>query len=450
MNAREVSFALACALSLAACSGAGSAVPSGPQTLGMQPFLGPNAGAGVTGRELCPVRAPGFGRCHAILRTDAGSVDAADAGAFAPFYEKNCYKGDAVCYTPQDLWKAYGLPSTTKGKGQTIALVDAYDDPTAEADLAMYRAKYGLPACTSKNGCFRKVGQTGSQKHLPSGDSWRGEESLDIDMASAVCPKCRIILMESTTNSYANFAIAENEAVKLGATVISNSWGGQEYAASDPAYDHPGVAITASAGDNGFDTCASSYGCVGPQEPAGFASVIAVGGTTLLPDSSARGFHETAWNCYNDGANACDVSTIYAAGSGCSALVPKPSFETDSGCKMRSYNDVSAVADVITGVLIVNDGSWQVWGGTSVASPIVAASIALAGNAKSLHGSQEIWASHGAHFFDVTKGDNIVQLGGTGGTFPRKCPHSYKYICYAGAGYDGPTGWGTPNGVAGL
>jgi hypothetical protein len=452
MNVRGFGTALACSLVLAACSAGGSSLP-GAQTLhplGSRPYLGANAGAGVTGAPLCPVAVPGFGRCHAILRTDAGQADAADAAAFAPFYETKCFTGNAVCYTPQDLWKAYNLPSTSRGAGQTIALVDAYDDPTAEADLKIYRAKYNLPPCTSKNGCFRKVGQTGSPKHLPKGSSWRGEESLDIDMASAVCPKCRIILMEATTNSFANFAIAEDEAVKLGATVISNSWSGDEWAPSDPAYDHPGVAITASAGDNGFDTCAGPYGCVGPQEPAAFATVIAVGGTTMLPNSSPRGFGETAWNCYNDAPGACTLSTIYAAGSGCSANVPKPSWESDSGCTMRTYNDVSAVADLVTGVLIVNNGSWQIWGGTSVASPIVAASIALAGNAKSLHGAKAIWLSKGAHFYDVTEGDNIVKPGGGGGRYPRKCPASYRYVCYAGRGYDGPTGWGTPDGVAGL
>lgn len=440
------------ALVATACSGTHAGptgvVPSAPY--GARPYLGANAGAGVTGRALCPVEIPGYGRCHAILRADAGSADATDARAFAPFYETKCFTGNAVCYAPQDLWTAYRLPATTKGAGQTIALVDAYDDPTAESDLAIYRAKFNLSPCTTGNRCFRKVGQTGSARHLPSGHSWRGEESLDLDMASAVCPKCRIVLIESTNNKFVNFAAAENEAAKLGATVISNSWSGAEWAASDPAYDHSGVAITAAAGDNGYDTCASIYGCVGPQEPAAFTSVIAVGGTTMLPDASARGFGETAWNCYNDNPNACSLSTIFATGSGCSERVAKPAWQADKGCTMRSYNDVAAVADVVTGVMVVDAGRWEIWGGTSVASPIVAAAIALAGNAKSLHGAREIWTSRGAHMFDVTQGDDIVKTGGNAGRHPRTCPNAYRYICYAGPGFDGPTGWGTPDGVAGL
>jgi Subtilase family len=450
MNTRAASLSLVVLVLLAGCSSAGTTFPDAVHPLGSQPYLGANAGASVTAKAACPAATRGFGQCHGIQRTDAGEVDATDDAAFMPFYEKKCYRGDAVCYTPKDLWKAYDLPAQTNGAGQTIALVDAYDDPTAVTDLAIYRKKFQLPPCTEKDQCFRKVGQTGSPFHLPKGDSWRGEESLDIDMASAVCPKCHIILMEATTNRFSDFAVAENEAVALGATVISNSWSGPEWAPSDPAYDHPGVAITASAGDNGYDTCASRYGCAGPQEPAAFASVIAVGGTTMLPDSSNRGFSERAWNCYNDGPGACDVSTIFATGSGCSAMVRKPAWENDTGCTTRSYNDVAAVADVITGVLIVVNGHWQIWGGTSVASPIVAASIALAGNAKTLHGAKEIWKSNGANFFDVTKGENIVRIGGTSGSFSPVCAPAYRYVCRAGEGYDGPTGWGTPDGVDGL
>ncbi len=456
MSMRAILASFAFALLSAACSAGQPAVPGAslmPQTnglhaLGARPFLGTNAGSGVVGRALCPFDELGFGRCHAIRRIDAGVASAADARAFAPFYETACFKGNAVCYSPQDLWQAYNLPSSTNGTGQTVAVVDAHNDPTAESDLAIYRAKFGLSPCGAADGCFRRVGQTGSSKHLPSGTSWRGEESLDLDMVSAVCPRCRIVLVEASSNSFANFAIAENEAVKLGATVISNSWSGAEWAASDPAYDHPGVAITASAGDNGYDTCASVYGCVGPQEPSAFASVISVGGTRLMPDSSARGFAERTWNCYQDAPGACDLSTIFATGSGCSALVPKPKWQNDVGCTMRSYNDVSAVADIVTGVMVVDNGQWSIWGGTSVASPIVAASIALAGNAKSLHGASTLWRSKGAHFFDVVIGDNVVKKGT--GTYPRTCPRAYAYICDAGPGFDGPTGWGTPNGVAGL
>jgi hypothetical protein len=215
------------------------------------------------------------------------------------------------------------------------------------------------------------------------------------------------------------------------------------------------VTVTASAGDNGFDTCASSYGCTGPQQPAAFASVIAVGGTTLRADTSvARGFTEKAWNCYTDAAGACQLSTIFATGSGCSARVAKPSWQTDHGCSKRSYNDVSAVADLVTGVVVYDSyyGGFTVYGGTSVASPIVAAAIALAGNAGRLHGAQEIWQSKGADFYDVITGQNVIPASAVtgGGKFPRTCPTAQAYICKAGAGFDGPTGWGTPDGTSGL
>ena len=314
----------------------------------------------------------------------------------------------------------------------------------------MYRAKFGLSPCGSNGGCFRKVGQDGSFLHLPSGSAWRAEESLDLEMVSAVCPNCGIVLVEASSNSLANLAAAENEAVRLGATVISNSWSAPEWAADDPAYDHPGVAITASAGDNGYASCMPDYGCEGPQGPAGFASVISVGGTRLIPNVSERGFAERVWNCHQDVPASCGLSSLSATGSGCSAMVPKPKWQTDAGCTMRSYGDVAAVADVVTGVMAVDDGEWTIWGGTSVASPIVAAAIALAGNAKSLHGASAIWRSQGADFFDVTVGDDVVVRTAGRGHDPGACPPVYAYICEARRGYDGPTGWGTPNGVAGL
>jgi hypothetical protein len=453
MRRRAILASFAYALILAACApgqpaapGAGSGVPSLMHALGSRPFLGANAGRGVVGRALCPPPAPGFGQCHAIARIDAGDASASDPRAFAPFYETACFQGNAVCYSPEDLRQAYQLPSTQRGYGQTVAVIDAFHDPTAQSDLAEYRSSYGLPACTSQSHCFRQVGQTGSSMRLPEGTSWRDEESLDIEMVSAVCPNCRIILVEASNDAFMNFAMAENEAVRLGATVISNSWSGREWAASDPAYDHPGIAITASSGDNGYNTCASGEGCAGPQEPAAFSTVIAVGGTKLIPSSTPRGFTESTWNCSQDVPNACDLANITATGSGCSGLVVKPRWQTDLGCTMRSYNDVSAVADVVTGVLAVDRGRWTIWGGTSVGAPIIAAAIALAGNARSLHGASEIWKLNGARFFDVTSGNDIV--GGAGD--PHRCLTAYAYICQAGPGFDGPTGWGTPNGVAGL
>jgi subtilase family serine protease len=318
-------------------------------------------------------------------------------------------------YTPCDLQSAYALPSSSAGGGQTVAIVDAYDDPKAESDLAVYRAAYGLPPCTTANGCFRKVNQTGGTTYPAANTGWAEEISLDVDMVSAVCPKCHILLVEASSNSIANLLIAENEAFALGANVISNSWGSNEFG-SETAYDsyfHHGIPITASTGDAGY----------GVSWPAASTYVTAVGGTSLHGANSARGWSETAWS---------------GAGSGCSAYVVKPSWQTDAGCARRTVGDVSAVADPSTGVATYdsyNEPGWMVFGGTSVAAPIVASTYALAANGAGITTPGYAYAHAGA-LFDVTSGSN----GNCGGS----------YLCTAVPGYDGPTGLGTPNGIAGF
>jgi subtilase family serine protease len=327
-------------------------------------------------------------------------------------------------YGPSDLQSAYSLPSSTAGSGQTVAIVDAYDDSTAEADLGTYRSTYGLPACTTANGCFKKVNQSGVQGSYPSNNqSWSLEISLDLDMVSAICPECHILLVEGSSNSNANLYAAENTAARLGATEISNSYGGSE-TSSDPSNDsyfnHPGIAITASSGDGGY----------GVEFPAASPYVTAVGGTTLSRASNARGWTETAWS---------------DAGSGCSAYETKPTWQTDTGCAKRTVADVSADADPNTGVNVYDSNcsqlnsilgncfvDWGVVGGTSVASPVIASVYALAGNGASVdYGSYPY--SHSSLLYDVTSGSN-------GSCSP-------SYLCTAGAGYDGPTGLGTPDGT---
>jgi subtilase family serine protease len=209
-----------------------------------------------------------------------------------------------------------------------------------------------------------------------------------------------------------------NEAVKLGATEISNSYGGREFAASSTAYNHPGVIITASAGDGG----------TGAAQPCSFASVVCVGGTSLSRATNARRWTESAWS---------------GTGSGCSAYVTKPSWQHDRGCRRRSEVDTSAVSDPNTGVAVYDSyafqgfSGWLVFGGTSASSPIIAATYALAGNARSLNAAQSLWQHLGTSALnDVRSGSNGV------------CPRLYPYICNAGTGYDGPTGVGTPNGTA--
>ncbi|MHB8958197.1 MAG: S53 family peptidase [Candidatus Limnocylindrales bacterium] len=318
-------------------------------------------------------------------------------------------------YGPTDLQSAYNLPSSSAGAGQTVAIVDAFNDPNAESDLGVYRSQFGLSACTTANGCFRKVDQNGGTKYPRSDKGWSEEISLDLDMVSAICPNCRILLVEASTNSFANLAAAVDEAAKLGANEISNSYGGGEYAneVNDQShFNHPGIAITASSGDSGF----------GPQFPAASQYVTAVGGTSLSKTTSnSRGWAETVWS---------------GAGSGCSAYISKPSWQTDAGCARRTIADVSADADPNTGVSVYDSfrvSGWLVFGGTSVSSPIIASVYALAGNVVT-YGSYSY--SHTASLFDVTSGSN----GSCGGS----------YLCTGEVGYDGPTGNGTPNGTGGF
>jgi subtilase family serine protease len=314
-------------------------------------------------------------------------------------------------YGPPDLQAAYNLPSATAGGGKTVAIVDAFDDPTAEQDLAQYRSFYGLPACTAASGCFSKVNQTGGTLPPPPSPDWALEISLDLDMVSAVCPNCKILLVEATTSLDSDLYAAEDTAARLGADAISNSWGGDESSdetANDVHFDHPGIAITASSGDSGF----------GVSYPAASPFLTAVGGTSLTRAAgTARGWTESAWD---------------GAGSGCSAFEAKPAFQTDSGCARRTVADVSAVADPNTGVNVLFGGMWVTVGGTSASSPIIASVYALAGNTASANGAALPYANPGA-LFDVTSGSN--------GT----C--SPSYLCTGQADYDGPTGLGTPNGV---
>ncbi|WP_441249225.1 putative Ig domain-containing protein [Kitasatospora sp. McL0602] len=320
---------------------------------------------------------------------------------------------------PTDLVSAYKLPSS--GAGQTVAIVDANDDPNAESDLAAYRSQYGLPACTTANGCFQKLDQRGGTSYPAADSGWAGEISLDVDMVSAVCPSCHIMLVEADSATMENLGAAVNTAVAKGAKYVSNSYGGGE-SSSDPGYDtsyfnHPGVAITVSSGDSGY----------GVEYPAASKYVTAVGGTTLNRSSNSRGWTESVWGSSSGGNGA---------GSGCSANDAKPTWQADSGCNMRTVADVSAVADPATGVAVYQTyggSGWAVYGGTSASSPIIAAVYALAGTPGAGTDPASYPYAHTSALFDVTSGSN-------GSCSP-------SYLCTAGTGYDGPTGLGTPNGT---
>jgi subtilase family serine protease len=328
-------------------------------------------------------------------------------------------------YTAADLQAAYRLPSERRGHGQTIAIVDAYTDPKAAADLAVYRKVNHLPGCAAMS-CFHQVNQRGGASLPPpppaSDSGWTVEESLDVDMASAICPYCRILLVYADNDLVTNLGLAENEAARLGANVISNSYGTGEYPSQRALardYDHPGIVITAATGDYGFE--AAGPGEYGISVPAAYATVIAAGGTTLYPSHSTRGWAETAWQ---------------GAGSGCSTYVAKPPWQHDRLCGERTIGDTAAVADPHTPVALYdtyqNAGGWLWVGGTSVASPIIAGVYALAGNGASISAGAYLYAHH-RNLFDVTAGSN----GSCGGS----------YLCTARPGYDGPTGWGTPHGT---
>ncbi len=360
-----------------------------------------NSAKPVSTKRACTVpRYPGGPVCYALIRTD---IIPLRANALRPDQTPSGYG-------PTDLQSAYKLPSSTAGSGQTVAVMEAADDPNLESDLATYRAQYGLPACTTANGCFEKVNQNGQQGNYPPGDTgWGTEASLDVDMVSAICPNCHIIVVEA-----GDLNAAQNTAVSLGAHYLSNSWGtgdGSGDAGWDADYNHAGVVDVASSGDGGY----------GVSFPATSRYVVAAGGTTLNRDSSARGWSETTWS---------------GSGAGCSSWESKPSWQTDSGCGNRTVADVSAVADPGTGVAVYDtygQGGWFVVGGTSASSPIIAATYALAANPPSGQPSASTLYANPGSLNDVTSGSD-------GSCSP-------SYLCTAGPGYDGPTGLGTPNGL---
>lgn len=342
-------------------------------------------------------------------------------GAIARAVQKNgqiIYSGTPGGFGPSDLKSAYKIPATG-GVGMTIAIVDANDDPKAESDLAIYRSTYGLPPCTTANGCFKKVNQNGGTSYPAADSGWAGEIALDLDMASAACPNCKILLVEANNASMTNLGAAVNRAALMGANVISNSYGGPEdssASSTDTTYfNHPGIQIFVSAGDSGYGT----------EYPASSKYVTAVGGTSLKTSTTGtRGWVEQVWGTVSN--------TNGGTGSGCSAYVTKPSWQSDTGCAKRAVSDVSAVADPNTGVAVYDSyggSGWAVYGGTSAASPIAAAIFAATGNASK---TAQFAYQNTTAFFDVTSGANGSCSG--------------SYLCTAKAGYDGPTGVGTPNG----
>jgi hypothetical protein len=378
--------------------------------------------------------------------------------------------------TPANLLTAYSLSAVTPSSAQTIAIVDAYDDATIAADLQVFSTRFALPACTEANGCFRKVNQNGNVSPLPASSGkpergWALEIATDVEVAHGICPSCHILLVEAQTNLNMNLETAEQTAALIGATEISNSWGGGEPSSDSPAFNHPGIVITASSGDDGYLNWFSETAPKSDDYPASSPHVVAVGGTRLNLNATTKAWEsETVWN--DGGVSGGAFKGAGAGGGGCSVPFSAAAWQqslanwASVGCgSSRAVADVSADADPYTGVAVYDstetEGSrgWATIGGTSVASPIVASVFALAGGA---HGvaypartlyENELQSPGSLH--DVTVGSNgecrkpykegTGTSGCTTGEQANSC--SAHAICLAGSGYDGPTGVGTPHGV---
>jgi hypothetical protein len=366
-----------------------------------------SAGSPVHPRLARPA-APGgamFAAARSVTRAhNAGPAAAPEPQSGSPAYIQQAYDLSAL--------------AQTAGASDTVAIVDAYDDPSAEADLATYRSFFGLPACTTENGCFRKVDENGGQSFPGQAPGWAAEISLDLDAVSALCPRCHVLLVEASSDGNQDMALAQARAAALGARQITDSWGDPTPTPLAGTFAFPGIATVAATGDQGF------AGLIDSQYPAALPDVTAAGGTDLIPAStsgtdSARGFTEQAW------ANS---------GSGCALQTPKPAWQADSGCGGRTYSDLSANADPQTGLDVYDsgDGGWLVMGGTSEAAPLIAAYYALTG----ANATTPQWAYDHSSLLNAP-------VGGSNGS----CPAQVLYICLAGLGYSGPTGVGSISGA---
>ena len=399
-------------------------------------------------QRLCGTPRPGAAACTGLKLVPA-SLNASDLHANAVRQAGEARTGarprvnaaspEAGYLTPQALHEAYALPSQSSATAtQTIAVIDAYDDPTAEADLAVYDKQFALPACTAANGCFRKLNEQGNSSPLPPVEGeWAGEISIDVQMAHAVCQNCHVLLVEAGSEAFVDLGAAVNAAVAAGATEISNSYAGPEessYTAYNTSYyHHPGVVITAASGDCGYLNDACDWGDAA-NFPADSPDVVAVGGTKLTEAKGA--WRSTVWS---DGGSGC--STIFAAPMWQSTLSSFAATACGSG---RSVADVAAIGDPNTGVDVYDstpEGNgdptgWGVWGGTSVASPIVAAEFALAGGSDGVQFPAATLYSHigeAGALYDVVSGHNGTCSGASS--------------CQAAIGYDGPSGVGSPVGL---
>jgi streptogramin lyase len=420
----------ACLILIIALFGLGSTQPAAAATTSSVPSTSEPY-------RSCPAPTSGRFECEDIVEPAAYLRAKSIAGTISPDEEGT---GELGGWSPQNLKSAYKLPATG-GSEQTVAIVDAYNYPDAEADLQVYREHYKLyysgtsTACTRANGCFKKINQKGESAasetasvYPEANAGWAKEMSLDLDMVSAVCPECKLVLVEANNNlSGAGSAldIAENEAASLTPDAISNSWGSAgEYSSEteeDVYFDHPGVQILFAGGDEGF----------GAKYPATSPYVISVGGTQLKQDSSSRKWSEEVWHN--------EPETGDSTGSGCSVYEEKPSWQSDKGCAKRTENDVSAVAYHVSAYDSyerTGEERWTPRTGTSASTPIVAGIDALASSATKLLGADAFYKK-ASMLFDIVTGND-------GTCTP---PAEDEYLCTAETAYDGPTGEGTPDAV---
>jgi hypothetical protein len=442
-------------------------------------------------RSICRPPAPGHAACTALLRTPVAASTPAATSAASTTYTVNdgaSSGGPAGGLTPEQLASAYSYEPSSGGAGQTVAIVDAFDDPAIEEDLAEFDSHYGLAACTTADGCFAKVGQTGSPESLPPTDTtgWSVEITLDVETVHSVCPNCKILLVEADSSTYEDLAAAVNTAASMGATEVSNSYAGPEAglgAAEQAAYSHAGVVIAAASGDDGYDDWDVANARKAPAEmpdtPASLPSVVAVGGTSLQLNSDGTRAAETVWNGNGPG-DAVGLSrrrAIGATGGGCSTLFSAPLWQQSApgfaaaGCgTKRLAADVAAVADPDTGFDIfdtyncgpeckaygIGSGSgWVTLGGTSLSTPLISSLYALAGGAGGVSDSALTLYGHlsdASALFDVTEGGS----GFCDGEAQAECapPPRFGHVdcegtsaCNATAGFDGPSGVGAPNGL---
>lgn len=377
-------------------------------------------------KNVCNISGNHFANCHAKVTTQDDMVT--PLAGNTPF---------SSSLTPAALHTAYQLPCTPGGAvssacstplafGPTIAIVDAYHMPTIENDLNVYSSYFGLPACTKANGCLQVVNEIGGSS-LPAvvNAGWAMETALDVEVAHAMCQTCKILLVETYSNTFTDLATGVNTAASLGAVAISNSYGAGEWngeKAYDSFYTHPGIAVTASSGDSGYGT----------EYPAASQNAVAVGGTTLNLFTDLTYASETVWG---------------SAGSGCSAYESVNFWQSNlsnwnlTNCgNFRAVADISAVADPNTGAAVYDTisyggqtGWWQI-GGTSLSSPLIAAVFAMGAKLpQNTQAAQMLYANNNlSNFHDITSGSNGACSG---------------IMCIGAVGFDGPTGLGTPNGI---